>query len=76
MGENGEDWVTTDSVAWAVWHLAQGEAFSTRLAAESTGLSREGAYKMLCRVSLRVPIVQYEGKWMASEVACFLSSIE
>ena len=75
MGENGEDWVTTDSVAWAVWHLAHGEAMTTRLVAESTGLSREGAYKMLCRVSFRLPITQYEGEWMASKVACVLDSI-
>jgi len=47
-----------------VWHLAHGEGVLTRDIAEMTGITRDGALKMMYRLSRRLPFYQDDdGFW-------------
>ena len=55
---------TTESAMLLAFHLTQGDSMTNKEAAELTGLSPNGAYKMLCRGSRVIPIYQDEaGIW-------------
>ena len=49
--------------ALIVWHLCHGETFRTWQIAEMLGMSRAGAYRMMCHISQELPIHIYHGKW-------------
>ena len=53
-----------ERVAIVVWHLAHGDAFRTSEVCRMTGVSRQGAYNMLCKISRILPVYQSDdGKW-------------
>ena len=53
-----------ERVAIVVWHLAHGDAFRTSEVCRMTGVSRQGAYNMLCKISRILPVYQADdGKW-------------
>ena len=68
MGE-GEDWTTTERVAWVTYHLCHGETLTARQVALSTDISPEGARWMLCSMSRRIPILVIDGAWMMADMA-------
>ena len=54
----------TERVGLVVWHLAHGEAMQTRDVAEMTGLTWDGAQKLMIRLSRMVPVYQdQQGFW-------------
>ena len=52
-----------ERAALLVWHLAHGDAFSTTDAAKMTGLSPQGARRLLASLSRVVPIYQDGRLW-------------
>ena len=71
MGEGG-DYTTTERVGLVVWWLAHGDGMSVADAVKLTGLSRQGAWDMLCRLSRVLPIYSHRGVWQA----CALRELE
>ena len=69
MGENDEDWTTTERVARVTYLLCRGEKLTVRQVALSTGISPEGARSMLCAMSRRIPILSLDGHWMMADMA-------
>ena len=58
------DLTPEERVIIVVWHLAHGDAFPTAEVCRMTGLSRQGAYNMLCKISRMVPVYQADdGRW-------------
>jgi len=58
------DHTPEERIAIVVWHLAHGDSFPTSEVCRMTGLSRQGAYAMMCKVSRILPVYQAEdGKW-------------
>jgi hypothetical protein len=53
-----DDLASQERAALVAWHLAHGDAFRTREAAQMTGLSHSGALKLMCRLSRILPICQ------------------
>ena len=63
----------TERAAVITLAIAGGHGLTTRQTAEITGLTMQGAYVLLCRISRVVPIYQDgEGKWrlLDSDPAC------
>jgi hypothetical protein len=59
-----DDQTPEERAALVTWHLAHGDAFQTSEVCSMTGLTRQGAYRLLCKVSRVVPIFQdEEGMW-------------
>ena len=53
-----------ERIAIVVWHLAHGDSFRTSDISAMTGLSRQGAYAMMCKVSRILPVYQSDdGNW-------------
>ena len=58
------DHTPEERIAIVVWHLAHGDSFRTSDVSAMTGLTRQGAYRLMCKVSRVVPIFQDEkGLW-------------
>lgn len=54
----------TEAISRLLWHLMHGEAFTSQEAADLTGYTRSGAYRLLCRMSRDIAITQDdEGFW-------------
>ena len=54
----------TERAALVVWHLAHGECMQTRDVARLTGLTRQGAWDLMQRLSRMIPIYQDDrGVW-------------
>ena len=54
----------TEAISRLLWHLMHGEAMTNQQAAELTGYTRSGVYRLLCRMSRDVAITQDEkGFW-------------
>ena len=53
----------TERVAVTVWLLSQGWQLSTKDIASLVGITSQGAYQMMDRVSRVVPVVLDAGKW-------------
>lgn len=51
----------SERVALVVWHLAHGEALTTELVSQITGITLRRAYDLMCRVSRVIPIYQGDG---------------
>lgn len=51
----------TERAALVVWHLAHGESMQTRDVANMTGLTRQGAWDLMQRLSRVIPIYLAEG---------------
>ena len=68
MGENGvSELVITERAALIAWHLAHGEAMRTSDVVMMTGLERQGAWKLMCRLSRVLPIYQDDcGFWQVN----------
>lgn len=68
MGDNGIDGYTgQERAALIAWHLAHGEAMRTVDVVELTGLERQGAWKLMCRLSRVLPIYQDDcGFWQVN----------
>jgi len=54
---------TTEAAALLVWHLSHGDVLTAQEAAQMLGLSRQGAWSLLCRISRVVPIYENDGYW-------------
>ena len=50
----------TERAALVVWHLAHGECMQTRDVVAITGLTRQGAWDLMQRLSRVIPIYQDE----------------
>ncbi|HCS47972.1 MAG TPA: hypothetical protein DIW61_06830 [Candidatus Aminicenantes bacterium] len=58
------DQTPEERAALVTWHLSHGDAFKTAEVCRMTGLTRQGAYRLMCKVSRVVPIFQDEkGLW-------------
>ena len=55
--------VARERAAYVAFWLAEGRTFSTRQIAERTGLSRDGALKLLKAISRVIPIREEDGVW-------------
>lgn len=53
---SGEEYTSQEKAADVVWRLANGEGVTVREVADDFGMTRQGAYKMLCIVSRVIPI--------------------
>jgi len=54
----------TERAALVTWHLCHGESLQTRKVAEMTGLTMQGAWQLMQRLSRTIPIYQSEqGYW-------------
>lgn len=63
------EYVTTERISVIVWQLAEGEALTTAQVAELAGISHDGAYKMLQKMSRAIPILCFDGEWMPAVMA-------
>ncbi|MBI1296682.1 hypothetical protein GC175_17135 [bacterium] len=61
--------ITTERVAQVTLWLARGEAFTVAELAIRTGMTWEGAYRMLCRMERKIPLWRDEvtKKWALME---------
>lgn len=50
----------SERVALVVWRMAQGDSLTTQQVAQLTGLTVNGAYLLLCRISRVLPLYQDE----------------
>lgn len=57
------DSLPTERIVMVAWALAHGRGLSTLDVARLTGLTRFGAYKLLCKASRVIPIYCNEGVW-------------
>jgi alkylated DNA nucleotide flippase Atl1 len=56
----------SERVALVVLELATGKRLTTRQVAELCGISRQGAWLLLCRISRVVPLGYGDGVWYFS----------
>lgn len=63
--------VTTERVAIVTFLFCQGCRFRTAEIANILGLSRQGAYSQLSRMSRVLPLVLAEGEWFLVSEASF-----
>jgi hypothetical protein len=52
-----------ERAALVAWHLAHGEAMTTRQVAELTGLAIGGSYRLMNALSRVLPIYRADGVW-------------
>ena len=63
----------TERAALVTWHLVHGESMQTKDVAELTGLSINGAYRLMIRLSRVIPIYQdQDDRWQV----CALRELE
>ena len=55
--------IVTERVAVIVWKIAQGQVYTTAEIAVICGLTWDGAYKLMCRVSRVLPIYLDNAQW-------------
>lgn len=58
-----DDLVITERAALVAFWLAQGARWSTQQVAERTGLTRQGALRLMNTMARVVPIVLNDGAW-------------
>lgn len=67
-----DDYTPTERVGLVVWHLAHGEGMSTANVSEMIGVSRQGAWKLMCALSRVLPFYQDDdGVWQV----CYMQEI-
>ena len=59
-----EDYITTERVAIVVHPLTLGRKFTTKEVAALTGISRQNAWAMLCKISRVLPLCYEDGYWV------------
>ena len=58
------DQTPEERAALVTWYLSHGDAFRTSEVCRMTGLTRQGAYRLLCKLSRVIPVYQDEsGVW-------------
>ena len=58
------DQTPEERVAVVVWHLAHGDAFKTSEVCRMTGVSRQAAWGLMCKLSRVLPVYQADdGRW-------------
>ncbi len=57
--------VPTERTAIVVWMLAKGRRMKTSEVADLTGVTRQGAYEIMARISRVLPVVQIDESWEA-----------
>lgn len=62
-----QDMRTTDRVAMICWLLLQGRAMTTVDVAKRTGMTRQGAWYLMARLSRTVPLYNDSGQWRLLE---------
>lgn len=73
LGDNGEaskPWTEFDDLTprvragMVVFHLCRGEGLSTQAVVDVTGLDRSNAWRLMCALSIKLPIYQDDdGVW-------------
>lgn len=63
MSESEVMMVAQERAAYVAFWLAEGREFSTQQVAERTGLTRDGALKLLKAISRVIPIYEDNGIW-------------
>jgi len=63
------EYVPTERGALVGWHLAHGEALTTRQAADLLGVTMGTARRIMNKISRAIPIMCYEGEWMPQVMA-------
>ena len=64
-----DEYVITERAALIAWHLAHGEGMRTSDVVALTGLERQGAWKLMCRLSRVLPIYQDDiGVWQVNSL--------
>jgi protein-tyrosine phosphatase len=58
--------VPTERTAIVVWLLAKGRCMKTSEVADLTGVTRQGAYEIMVRISRVLPIYQADEIWKAT----------
>jgi len=56
--------IPTERTAVVVAALWERQQFTTREVAELTGLTRQGAFDLMCRIGRVLPIVQIDNTWV------------
>lgn len=59
--------IPTERTALVVAALWEREKLTTREVVELTGISRQGAYDLMCRISRVLPVVQIDQQWTKIE---------
>jgi len=58
------DQTPEERAALVTWYLSHGDAFRTSEVCRMTGLTRQGAYRLLCKLSRVIPVYQDKsGVW-------------
>ena len=57
----------TERVAEITWRLSQGERLTVIQVAREYGMTWDGAYKLLTRMSRKVPIYSDKGEWQVTK---------
>jgi hypothetical protein len=65
--EPEDEYVTTERVGVIVWRLFGGEAMTTMEIAATAGITGNGAYRMMMRLSRVLPVMMANGKWSIAE---------
>jgi hypothetical protein len=52
------------------WYLGRGDKLTVMKAAKLTGLTWHGARRLLCMLSMYLPICEEEGIWYKTENSC------
>ena len=70
-----EEYTSVERYGIVSWHLAHGEEMRACEVAQLTGLTWEGAYELLCRLSRVIPICQDEHGVWAHEMVIFHKAV-
>lgn len=65
--DEDDEMVTTERVGVVVWLLARGHTFTTAEVAKISGLTTQGAWLMLSKLSRKLPLVQIGAYWRLLE---------
>lgn len=65
--DEDDEMVTTERVGVVVWLLGRGHTFTTAEVAKISGLSAQGAWLMLSKLSRKLPLVQIGAYWRLLE---------
>lgn len=60
---DNRDFATTERISFIIWSMTLGAKLTTREIAQLLGITRAGAYLMLCRSSRAIPLVFENGRW-------------
>ena len=63
------EFIPTERIGLIVWQLAHGEALTVNQVADIAGITYQGAWRMLEKLSRAIPILCFGGEWMPAVMA-------